>query len=320
MSQATSSVNNNEFIPLPQWYFSHQFVADTTYREKIGRVFNACLLAASMYSAYALIKRSAGIMAYITMGLVARKVVSVIIGYCVYHAVLPGILHLNWLVPGALSNLTRSELEIARNQAVQALEKSDYIVKRVSLYKSGTKFDAYLISHPDTMSNGNWSVHALGNGMALEEVLTDVARDNFSDKCNTLLINGPSVGFSGGWPTRHQLGAGFEAGIQFLEKKIQAKKVIMKGLSLGGGMMGEAVLNHDFEAGQSKGIHYLFVADRTFDTLSAIASAFVGRIAKLLFFLTGMELDGVAAANSVNKGLSRLSFNTKVKITKGMIG
>ncbi len=91
-------------------------------------------------------------------------------------------------------------------------------------------------------------------------------------------------------------GAGFEAGMKFLEREVKATHIIMRGLSLGGGMMGEAILNHDFTAGMKKDIRYLFIADRSFSRLSTVAVALVGLVVQPIFYITGTEPDGVAAA------------------------
>jgi hypothetical protein len=97
------------------------------------------------------------------------------------------------------------------------------------------------------------------------------------------------------------MGAGFEAGIRFLEREVKAVHIIMRGLSLGGGMMGEAVLNHDFTEGMKKDIRYLSITDRSFSRLSTIAEALVGQIVKPIFYITGTELDGVAAARKLSQ-------------------
>jgi hypothetical protein len=109
------------------------------------------------------------------------------------------------------------------------------------------------------------------------------------------------VGSSGGWPTRYQLGAGFEAGLQLLEREIGATQIVMHGLSLGGGMMAEAILNHDFTEGMNRDIRYLSISDRTFSRLSSIAAHVVGAFVKPLFFVSGTELDGLGAAKKLSE-------------------
>lgn len=117
-----------------------------------------------------------------------------------------------------------------------------------------------------------------------------------------LLKNGPGAGRSGGWPTSYSAQAGQEAGLQFLEKVIKAQKILFCGISYGGGAQAEAILNHQFD----EKIKYVVWSDRTFSTLSNAASAIVEQVAyclslivKPLFFLLGIELNGVAAAKKL---------------------
>jgi hypothetical protein len=238
---------------------------------------------------------------YLAMALTARKIASTIIGYIAYPA-------------AAASLLPRSSDELAEQsraveEIVNYLKEKGYTVKNISLYKSGIKYDGLIVTHASTSENGKWTINALGYNMKMEDRVKYVAGENFSNECNTLIINGPSVGQSGGWPTRYQMGAGFEAGLQYLEHKANAKYIIMHGFSLGGGMMAEAILNHDFKEGQKNNIHYLSISDRSFSRLSTSSGAMIGeaagmalgKIVELIFYITGTELDGVRAAQKLSK-------------------
>jgi hypothetical protein len=238
---------------------------------------------------------------YLAMALTARKIASTIIGYIAYPA-------------AAASLLPRSSDELAEQsraveEIVNYLKEKGYTVKNISLYKSGIKYDGLIVTHASTSENGKWTINALGYNMKMEDRVKYVAGENFSNECNTLIINGPSVGQSGGWPTRYQMGAGFEAGLQYLEHKANAKYIIMHGFSLGGGMMAEAILNHDFKEGQKNNIHYLSISDRSFSRLSTSSGAMIGeaagmalgKIVELIFYITGTELDGVRAAQRLSQ-------------------
>ena len=78
------------------------------------------------------------------------------------------------------------------------------------------------------------------------------------------------IGRSSGFPTSYSIGAGQEAGLQFLENGIGAKKIIHYGMSLGGGAQAEAILSHEFKTEE---IDYIVWTDRSFDKLSNIASS-----------------------------------------------
>lgn len=270
------------------WLSVSKYEAETDTLDKVSRVMNNLAFGAAIYGFYSFTTGGTGIIdyaSYLSMGLAARKIASTTIGYLVY--------------PAAITSFPccgKGYLEKQGKREILNLEDENFIVRKIALYKSGTKYDAVLITHQDTIVNGNWTINALGNGMTMECFISGVAKENFRNKCNTLLINGPSVSHSGGWPTRYQMGAGFEVGLKFLEREVRATHIIMHGFSLGSGMIGEAILTHDFTEGMKKDIRYLSISDRSFSRLSSIAAALVGKIVKPIFYLTGTELDGVGAA------------------------
>lgn len=281
------------FSEAPNWQSLTTFKTESTTLDKVSRVINNISFVGSLYGIYAL-SRNPGIItscaSYVSIGLAARKMIATTIGYLVY--------------PAALTSLPccgGDRIEKEGNQQINDLRNDGFIVRKISLNKSGTRYDAIVIAHLNTMENGNWTINALGNGMVMEYFIEGLARENFTNQCNTLLINGPSVGSSTGWPTRYQMGAGFEAGLKFLERETKATHIVMHGLSLGGGMMAEAILNHDFSEARKQGICYLSISDRTFSRLSTIAGELVGRIVKPIFYMMGMELDGIGAAKKLTQ-------------------
>ncbi len=286
------------------WKSIATYHAQTTFQEKICRVGNIAILGPALYGVYSCLTGPMGAIAYVGIALAARKVASTVIGYCVY--------------PAALTSMQCGEkrsLQKMGQQQIQALRDEGFFCKKITLYKSGTKYSAVLAGHSSTINNGKWTVQALGNMMTMEPRIKFYAKRNAENReSNTLLINGPSVSASGGWPTRYQMGAGFEAGIQFLEKKVRATHIAMRGISLGGGMMAEAILNHDFSTGQTKKIRYLSISHCTFSRLSTIVESIVGPIAAPIFYITDTELDGIGAA----KKLSQL--NIRQIIIQGIQG
>jgi len=260
----TSAVINEQRAN--NWKEIDTYHARTSFTEKGFRLANASIL----------------------LPLLPRKIAAIAIGYLAY--------------PAALGSFLTGKENVSQNlEALNQLEREGYFIKKITICKSGVQYDAAIIGNKKTIGNGKWTLHALGNGMSMEMVYDDLPRANYKKGSNTLLINGPSVGQSNGWPTRYQLGAGFEAGIQFLEEKVQAKHIALHGLSLGGGMMSEAILNHDFSSGLSRGIKYLVISDRTFCKLSDIASNLIGVVVKPIFYLMGMELDVVKAAKKLSQ-------------------
>jgi len=271
------------------WKSLTSYQADSTAKEKVARVGNSVVFGATIYAAYASLTGPVGLGSYAVMALAARKITSTTIGYLVY--------------PAAFTSLPCSGgdyLHDVGEEQMGTLKREGYIVKKISICKSGTTYDAALIGHSTTIDNGKWTIQALGNCMAMEHLLEELGKENIRNQSNTLLINGPSVCKSGGWPTRYQMGAGFEAGLQLLEQEIKATHIVMRGLSLGGGMMAEAILNHDFTQGKKRDISYLSISDRTFSRLSSIAGNLVGRIVEPIFYVTDTELDGIGAAKKLS--------------------
>lgn len=270
------------------WKTLTDYQAHTTVYEKINRVANHLTFGTALYgAAQASFAGPLGILSYAGMAFAMRKLASTIIGYAVYPAAVESLLPTTY-------NIQRRHF--GRSQ-MESLKQDGYITQKITLNKSGTKYDAVMVGHASTIDNGKWTIHALGHGTTMELYIQDLAEQNFNNHSNTLLINGPSVGESKGWPTRYQLGAGLEAGLQLLEHEVKATHIVMRGFSLGGGMMAEAILNHHFE---ERNMHYLSISDRTFSRLSTIAGHFIGRIAEPIFYLAGTELDGIGAAKKLS--------------------
>jgi hypothetical protein len=222
---------------------------------------------------------------------VARKVLAVVVGHIVY--------------PAAIVSRFTNVLGYTnkwRTEAFDKLTAEGYIVKRLTLKKSGVSYDAFLIGKRENIRSGKWSLKAFGNGFIAEYSLYDAAKYN-SEKfgVNILVVNGPSVGSSGGWPTAYQMGAAQEAGMQYLEKVVKGKEIILQGHSLGGGAIGKAVLSHDFSMAKKNGIRYLAISDRTFDKLSNVAGSLYFRLANPILRFLGMELDSLRAAKKLKK-------------------
>ena len=164
--------------------------------------------------------------------------------------------------------------------------------------KSGFSYGAFAYEHEDLKGNGQWAVVAGGNN-EVGEFTSDVAARKFKVLgFNVLYVNGPGIGRSSGFPTSYSIGAGQETGLQLLENGIKAKKILHYGMSLGGGAQEEAILSHEFKTEE---IDYLVWTDRSFDKLSNIASSLGTTLAKPIFFLLGIELNGIAAARKLEQ-------------------
>lgn len=278
---------------VPAWVSVKEFTAEEPVADTVSKYVNQIVFGIGASGLYAAAVLGPNMVVVGMLGfsvLAARKVVSAGIGYVAY--------------PIALKSLSESTgFKLARLASDTLRETTDhgYISSKITFHKSGTKYNGLLIGHKSTIVNGKWTINALGQMQAFEPFIKNIVNANQDFGSNTLLINGPSVSSSSGWPTRYQFGAGFEAGIQFLESIVKATHIILKGHSLGAGMLSEAILQHDFSMGLKNNIKYLSICDRSFSTLSAIASMHTTSCVLPLFYFSGQELDNIAAARKLSE-------------------
>lgn len=299
------------------------FYAESSTREKIMHYFNIAMFAGAFAAAvYSLKSRSISRLSWIPLIYAARKIAAVAIGYLCHAATLC------WI---------KDKDRVGEVDKLKYCENVD--VKRITLNKSGVNYDAYLLINPKA-DNCKWTLFAGHGGFVIDEDMMHVV-DNFDcvslnykhnlseyhcdankwhrvpgrELTNYLIVNGPTVGRSQGRPTPYQNGAAFEAGLQFLEKEIQATHIIMKGHCFGNGALAGAILQHDFEKAQNARlesgnpkINYLLISDRTFSRLSDIASEMVSfnvtlisGLVKVAFFLLGIELNCVEASKKLSQ-------------------
>ena len=224
----------------------------------------------------------------IALILAIRKIAAVAINFIVY--------------PAARESLFADKefFDKARSENFKNLNDDGYLCKRIALNKSGINYDAFAIAHNDLeiRQKNHWVMIAGGNLMIGEEWIVSLVNQFSKKNLNILYVNGPGVGRSSGFPTRYSIGAGQEVGLQFLENVVKAKKIILYGTSLGGGAQAEAILNHkEFK----KDVNYMVWSDRSFDTLSNAASSMITRLLKPLFFVLGIELDGVKGTKKLEQ-------------------
>jgi hypothetical protein len=258
--------------------------------------------------------------------LVIRKAIAVAIQYIVYPATLDYIAREGQGFSNNISgeefsndlkgnNFSQNDSQLTKirkkeplEDEVTSLKKGGYVAQRITISKSGKKYNAWIVGKPETLKNGHWIQAAGGNGYIGEDVLCNLC-DRFKIvelKCNLLYVDGPGVGRLLEYPTTYGMGAAQEAGLQFLENAIKAKRIFMYGTSLGGGSQAEGILAHEF----NKKVKYMVQSDRTFDTLSHAASEIVkeqmglprlAHIVEPLFWMLGISLNGVAGAKKLQK-------------------
>jgi hypothetical protein len=285
---------------------SIHFHAKTTINDNLWRICNNVIFAVAAASLFI---STSGLVYGISsacMLLAARKIAAVAVGYIAY--------------PKAILSLFDFSVRQKFQDACIAAQRNlgeEALVEEVVLHIGGVAYSAVLVRSQRQIGREKYVMHALGNMMGIEENIEGLGVRNLALGCNTLLINGPSVGKGGGVPTAYQMGMAFEAGLQFLEG-LDASHIVMEGFSLGGGMLGAAIEGHEFKkdalVGGSERVSnggedliqysipsldlddfaeeapstqrrsptkYMFVADRTFRSLSAAAAGvFSGGLAE----------------------------------------
>ena len=84
--------------------------------------------------------------------------------------------------------------------------------------------------------------------------------------------------------------------LQFLEEKIKAKEVIGYGHSLGGGVQGDALCDYEFKSD----MQYVFIKDRTFSNLAAVASSIVHPWIAPLISMLGWNIDSIESSKKLS--------------------
>ena len=161
---------------------------------------------------------------------------------------------------------------------------------------------AHIIGRPETIQNRRWILASNVNGQACEEMLESQILNQLMHKTdsNGLVFNYPGVGSSPGWASRQSLVKAYKAMLQLLEDEkngIGATDIICYGLSIGGAVQGEALLNHSFK----EHINYVFIKDRTFSDLSKVADSLIFRPVGQVVKLFGWNMSPTTSSKALAK-------------------
>jgi hypothetical protein len=200
-----------------------------------------------------------------------------------------------------------SHLDEARAKLAIELQAEGYIVRHLNLEKNNVQYSAILMGHKSHIENGNWVLQATGNDWPIEKVAVKFAKRFHEVEYNLLMVNGPGVGRSEGAATPKSIGDAQEVGLRFLEERVDAKKIVIGGYSLGGAAVGMAITNHNFEP-QLKKRKYLVIRQMAFDRTSNIFRNYahilypkLNPIIKQVVIWADCEMDSVAASKKLEK-------------------
>ncbi len=281
------------------------FEAETTFKEKAIRTSRRLLAAvcpfSCLYAIYSFSSGPVGWLAYASLIpalLTAKKALEVATGCLIYP-----------MARNSFSTCFQRRVCVYQNRFVYQMHEKGYNVERMTLEKSGACYSAFLVTQTDFPENV-WTVHDFAATVFFEENRRLFVKQDIDFWTNALIVSGPTVGESSGTPTRFQMGAGIEAGMQFLEKDKKATHIILHGIYHGGGAVAEAVLQHNFPSSLST--RYLVISECAYSRLTDVIGSACGPLVKAPCKWLGHELDGVAAA----KKLSELGI-TQIVIQHG---
>lgn len=179
----------------------------------------------------------------------------------------------------------RIYLDSLRASLPQMLGKG-YFLKRLTLKVNNITLDGIMAGKKETIFNGRWNLHAIGNNQSMEETIVPTSKRNSEDtESNTLIINYHRVGRSRGTPSEENLGLSQEIGIQILEKVVKAEEISLSGFSLGAAAIMQAVKRHKFSEENLKKNRYVVITDGAFDNVPHAAKVIFTRALKPLRFL-----------------------------------
>lgn len=224
-----------------------------------------------------------------------------------FWAILPFGLYNNlYVIVGRLihpaTHMSGQGLEEAREEFLgQGRE-----VKRVSIKANGYVIDAVIMGKKENLGNGRWIIFSNGNGQHYENF--DKLKLLFADsmKANIILYNYASTGRSSGkLPNREAILASHRAVLSFAEGAIGATEIIDFAHSIGGGIQGENLKKYPLKGD----VKYVFVKNKTFSSVSTIASRVFGLIGTGAIRLLNWEYSSVES--------SRLLQHSEIIIQQG---
>lgn len=169
--------------------------------------------------------------------------------------------------------------------------------KRFTIDVDGYQIDTVITGKASTLGNGRWVVDSNGNGEFYEYKLKDREFTQFLTGMNSngIVFNYPGVASSSDGPSRYAMAKAYRAVLKFVEEEIQAKKIVGKGFSIGGGTQGDALNNYKLKPD----IKYVFIKIKTFYDLAAAASYLTHPILGGLVKLLGWNLSSVESSKNL---------------------
>lgn len=177
---------------------------------------------------------------------------------------------------------------------------------RLSVDVNGKMIDVLIMGREERLRNGNrWILQSCANLDYFEKTIENGAIHGRVDalEANYLFFNYPGVGASEGEIDQNQTVETYHGMMCLLEEVIEAKEIIMFGSSIGGGVQGMELSDHQFK----EGVKYLSVMSQTFSSLSKVTAEFDGTgLAKLPWYV--QPLVSVSAVKFVGEILESVGW------------
>ncbi len=204
------------------------------------------------------------------------------------------------ILPASSPSLMGYPKNYATETRSQVYLENEWKHKRLTIEVDGYKIDAVIVGKAPTLGNGRWMLPSNGNGEFYEQKLVYNELYQLLNELNgnAIVFNYNGVGVSSGLPNRAAMAKGYRAMLAFLEDKekgIGAREIIGYGHSIGGGVQGDALKNHELK----KDIQYVFVKSRTFSDLSTTASLLIHRALGFLVKILGWNMDCVHSSKKL---------------------
>lgn len=195
-----------------------------------------------------------------------------------------------------ISKLNPAHLDhIRRLDQTEIDSEGTHFTLPVTIERNGVRYQGLLMGKKENLTNGKWVLQAMGRDSPIERAARKCRTVYSAGGYNVLMVNGPSIGRSEGTATPRTLGEAHEAALQFLETAIQAKNIVIAGHSIGGAVVGQAILQHRFDPKRN----YLVIRQSTFDRVSNAVKHFVPVLknaAEQAILMSGVEMDNLAAS------------------------
>ena len=190
-------------------------------------------------------------------------------------------------LPEHHAELTRKKIDL----------ESEWKYKRLTVEVDGYNIDAVVTGRASTFGNGKWVLDSNGNGEYYEGKLDGFEFKQFLTDMdsNGIVFNYPGVGASSGAPNRYAMAKAYRAILNFLENEIKAKQIVGRGYSIGGGVQGDALNDHELK----EGIKYVFIKIKTFTDLATAASYVTLPILGFLVKILGWNMGSVESSKKL---------------------